>query len=305
MEPGVRVLLIEGDSNAARRIQRALTKADNGAFAVESVDRLLPGLDRLADGGIDVCVLDLSLPDSHGLRAVLAARAQAPDVPVLVLAPSGDDEAARRAVKEGARECLSRDELDPELLRAAVRGAASARLRPRPRSRESTARKLPTLGQAVDGLTSLLNERGLLALGERHVEIAILTRRPFAVLYIDVDGLAAANETHSTDAGDSILVDVAKLLTATFRGSDVVARVGGDEFCVLLSVVSAAEPSEAKVLARLEQAIERLNAKRDRLPISLTVGTARFDPELPAPFEAVLVRAKHEMRERKSRAAYT
>jgi diguanylate cyclase (GGDEF)-like protein len=296
--PELRVLLIDNDSKAARRVERALASAGNGSFAVEWVDRLLPGLDRLADGGIDVCLIGLSLDETQGPRTVLAARAQAPDVPVLALAQTPDEEVVRRVLEEGAEECLRTDKLDADVVAAAIRRVAKARARRREPSRE-----LPTREQAVDGLTSLLNERGLLALGERHVEVAVLTRRPFAVLYVDIDGLASVNAGAGTGEGDRVLVGVAGLLTATFRGSDVVARVGGDEFCVLLSVVSPTGASEKKAIVRLEQALEKLNAERDGRPVSLTVGAARFDPETPLPFESLLVRAKHEMRERKRRSA--
>jgi len=295
MERQVHVLLIEDDSKAARRIERALATAGGGTFTVERVERLVPGHDRLADGGIDVCLLDLALADSPGPRTVLAARAQAPDVPVLALAPAGDHGIAQLAIEEGAHECLLRDALEPEELAATIRRAAETRATP-----GRAARDLPARDQAVDGLTSLLNERGLLALGERHVDVAVLTRRPFALLYVDVDGLASVNEGRGTEAGDRLLVDVAHLLSETFRGSDVIARVGGDEFCILLSVVSQSGTGEERAVTRLEHALERLNADRGGPAISLTVGAARFDPELAAPFESLLVRAKHEMRERKS-----
>jgi diguanylate cyclase (GGDEF)-like protein len=294
----LRVLLIDDDSKAARRLERALAKAGGDSFAVEWVDALLPGLDRLADGGIDVCLIGLSPGEIQGSRTVLAARAQAPDVPVLALAPARDEELAQRALEEGAQECLHTDKLDADVVATTIRRAAETRPR-----RQQPSRELPTPEQAVDGLTSLLNERGLLALGERHVEVAVLTRRPFAVLYVDVDGLAAVNEAGGSEAGDRLLVEIAHLLTATFRGSDVIARVGGDEFCVLLSVVSPTGSSEEAASARLDQALEALNAERDGALISLTVGGARFDPETPVAFEALLVRAKHEMRERKPAAA--
>jgi GGDEF domain-containing protein len=83
----------------------------------------------------------------------------------------------------------------------------------------------------------------------------------------------------------------------------VIARVGGDEFCVLLSVVSQSGVGEERAVTRLAAALEEHNASRSGPPISLTVGAARFDPELPAPFASLLVRAKHEMRERKQAAS--
>jgi diguanylate cyclase (GGDEF)-like protein len=289
----VHVLLIEDDSKAARRIERALAKQGEGAFALERVDRLVPGLDRLACGGVDICLLDLSLPDSRGSRAILAARAQAPDVPILALVPSNDDELAHQAVADGAQGSLATDRLEARVLAESIRRA----------SEQQPAPAVPPPEQVVDGLTSMLNERGLLEIGNRYAEVAVLTRRPFALLYLDVNGLAAVNATHGPQAGDRFLLDITALLVSTFRSSDIIARVGGDEFCVLLSVVLPDGSGERRAVERLDEAVEHFNMERPQPTLSLTSGTARFDPGRPAPFETLLLRAKHEMRERKARTA--
>lgn len=290
----LRVLLIEGDPSTARQLQDALAARGTEDFELEWVRELVPGLDRLGEGTADVCVLDIALAGSAGARAVLAARVQAPGTPVIVLAGEADEEQAAKAVAEGAHDYLLREQLHPDLVAWGITQAAyRARRSPR-------FQKAPML----DELTGILNGRGLATVGERQVRVAAFTRRPFAVLYVDVDGLAGVNDRHGREAGDRLLVDVVTLLAGTFRASDVIARVGGDEVCVVLCDVTPDGFGEERAQERLAESLARLNARREHAPrITLTVGAARLDPGAPCTFDQLLRRARHAMRDRKRAAA--
>ena len=78
----ISVLIIEDNPGDARLVQETLKGSSNPAYRVEWVDRLSSGLVRLADGGIDVLLLDLGLPDSRGLAALSRIQDLAPNVPV-------------------------------------------------------------------------------------------------------------------------------------------------------------------------------------------------------------------------------
>ena len=71
------VLLIEDNPGDACLIREMLREAQGAGFGLESMERLTPGFERLAQGGIDAVLLDLSLPESHGLDTLLRVRAQA------------------------------------------------------------------------------------------------------------------------------------------------------------------------------------------------------------------------------------
>ena len=277
----LRVLLIEGDPSTARQVQDALAARGTEDFELEWVRELVPGLDRLGEGTADVCVLDIALAGSAGARAVLAARVQAPEPPVIVLAGEAGEEQAAKAVAEGAHDYLVKEQLHPDLVAWGITQAAYR------------ARRSPRLEQArmLDELTGILNGRGLATVGERQVRVAAFTRRPFAVLYVDVDGLAGINDRHGREAGDRLLVDV-------------IARVGGDELCVVLCDVTPDGFGEERAQERLAESLTRLNARRENAPrIALTVGAARLDPAAPCTFDQLLRRAKHAMRDRKRAAA--
>ncbi|MGE3142470.1 MAG: GGDEF domain-containing protein [Hyphomonadaceae bacterium] len=92
-----------------------------------------------------------------------------------------------------------------------------------------------------DALTQTLNRRGFLRELHRAMSIMERYKRPAAVLYIDLDGFKAINDKYGHAAGDALLRHVGRLLQESVRESDVVGRLGGDEFGVILNEVSASE----------------------------------------------------------------
>jgi len=119
----VRVLLIEDDRQFARMVQRILQKKEGPCFHVTWVDRLSLGLECLAMGGIDVVLLDLSLPDSRGLDTFRSANAEAPDIAIVILTGQDDKCLAITALHEGAQDYLVKGESEKALLgRAIVHG---------------------------------------------------------------------------------------------------------------------------------------------------------------------------------------
>ena len=112
----VQVLLIEDNPGDARLIRELLSEAQTITFVTENADRLSTGLARLAQGGIDAVLLDLSLPDSQGLETLEALRSKEPDVPVLVLTGLDDERTGLKAVRRGAQEYLVKGQTEAALL---------------------------------------------------------------------------------------------------------------------------------------------------------------------------------------------
>ena len=119
----VRILLIEDNPGDVRLIWEMLTEAQGTQFDLESTDRLAEGLELLARGGIDVVLLDLSLPDSSGLDTIDTVNARAPGMPVVVLTVHEDEALAIRAVRLGAQDYLVKNQVNASLLGHAVRYA--------------------------------------------------------------------------------------------------------------------------------------------------------------------------------------
>jgi diguanylate cyclase (GGDEF)-like protein len=142
----------------------------------------------------------------------------------------------------------------------------------------------------VDELTGLHNRRGFLEIAGHELQVCQRRGSATALLFVDVDGLKAVNDRHGHAQGDRMLREVAEVLRAATRESDLVARVGGDEFCVLLTRDSAVDGTV--LLDRLATTLAIWNA-RGELPFELafSVGVGLFDPAEPIDIEGLIERA--------------
>jgi len=188
-----------------------------------------------------------------------------------------------------------------ELFERAERATQVARGRNEELQREVVARKQAEEESRqlalIDPLTSIYNRRGFTALAAHVREIARRQRRPVHVLLIDLDRFKRINDTFGHAVGDKALVEFGQILTATFRKSDVVARTGGDEFCVLL-----AEPDEGiqTALARLRQNVDNRNDAGTRsYRLEFSVGLARAMPDDDVSIHALVEMADEAMYEEK------
>jgi PAS domain S-box-containing protein len=118
-----RVLMIEDNPGYAEVIQMMLERVKGTRFDVVCVKRLAEGLQRLMDESVDVILVDLTLPDSQGIATFNAVHAQEPELPIIVLTVTDNDELAFNAVQKGAQDYLVKDQVDAKLLVRAIRYA--------------------------------------------------------------------------------------------------------------------------------------------------------------------------------------
>ncbi len=150
----------------------------------------------------------------------------------------------------------------------------------------------------VDSLTGLANRRGLMPVLEHQLELARRQHEAVSILFLDIDGLKGVNDRLGHRQGDEMLAEAAALLRDTFRSSDVPARIGGDEFCVMLTAESAAQTDIASL--RLQAALDFANRLPGRLyPVSMSMGIATFDPERPVSASDLIAEADRRMYEHK------
>ncbi|MBI3297492.1 MAG: response regulator [Elusimicrobia bacterium] len=112
------VLLIEDDADDAYLIGKALSRTPGGNFALEVVDRLSRGIDRVAEGGIDVILLDLTLPDSMGLDTLQKTRAAVVSIPIVVMTGLDEESVALAALQQGAQDYLIKGQAADNLARS-------------------------------------------------------------------------------------------------------------------------------------------------------------------------------------------
>ncbi len=145
----IKVLLVEDNAGDARLIQEALMESEATLFSFTHVQRFSDALTRLSEESYDAVLLDLGLPDSHGLDTLVQARERAPDVPIVVLTGFGDEGLAVRAVQEGAQDYLVKGQVDNGVLIRSVRYAIERkRVEEAAREREVEAAKLANLQES-------------------------------------------------------------------------------------------------------------------------------------------------------------
>jgi two-component system cell cycle response regulator len=284
----IKVLLVEDNPGDARLIKETIEGAEAYQFELTHVERLSQALKHLKENHFDAILLDLLLPDGTGLNTFLRLIAQVPEVPIIVLTGLDNENLAVHALQNGAQDYLVKDQIDSRLLVRAIRYAIE-------RHRVQMALRSLSL---IDDLTNLYNRRGFLTLSEHHLKLSRRTKRGLLLIFIDLDDLKQINDTFGHKEGDMALVETANVLKDTFRSSDIIARLGGDEFVVL-----ALETSHTNVdilSTRLQKNIDIYNARENRpYKLSVSIGTAYYDPESSCSIDELVTRADKLMYEQK------
>jgi diguanylate cyclase (GGDEF)-like protein len=126
----------------------------------------------------------------------------------------------------------------------------------------------------TDTLTPLPNRRAFMRRLESVVQYAARHETPAAVLYIDLDGLKRINDDYGHHVGDAVLLHLARLLTENLRATDMVARIGGDEFGLILDHLSEADATaKAKALSDYVS-IQHVDVGATTIAIRVTIGLA-------------------------------
>jgi len=265
----------------ARALYEALAEVPEAVFELEWVDGLGKGLQKLESGSVDLVLLDLYLPESRGLDTFTTIHACNPGIPIIVLTGLDDRELALKAVRDGAQDYLVKGQFaGPSLVRSMQHAVIRHRIQG---DTEGLFWK--------DPLTGLYNRQGFLVLGEQFLRFADQTGRPLALVCADVDGLEKINREFGLKDGDAALQRVAGALSEAFAQSNLVARVGGDEFASMCLGSSGWPKWDFKAV--FEQAVRPHSAEGQR-PYSLTVtwGLSIYDPARPCSMATLIKHAE-------------
>jgi len=295
------LLLVEDNAGDARLIQEMLNEqGPNDTFLIHAT-AMKEAEAHLADGVIDLVLLDLGLPDAEGLQAVRRVRAAAPRVPLVVLTGLDDETVATQALQEGAQDFIIKGQMDLRGLLRALRYAVERK------NMEETARELTSqIAHAAshDFLTGLPNRLLLNDRIEFAIALAARHGKAIAVLFLDLDGFKHVNDSLGHSTGDKLLQSIATRLAQSVRVADTVSRQGGDEFVVLLSEVERAEDAAVTAVRILQAVAEPHEIDGRDLQVTASVGVSVY-PEDGKDAEALIKNADTAMYQAKDMGRQT
>jgi two-component system cell cycle response regulator len=238
----------------------------------------IEALEKIKKNSFDSAVIDVVMPLMDGITLTQELLRLYPNFPVMIMTGHADDHSAESAIAAGAREFIKKPFSIDEFI-----------LRFDKMMRDHKGEETLLALSLTDELTGLYNRRRFFVLTEQYLKVAIRTRKRSLLLYIDMDDLKWINDHCGHNEGDQALIHLSKILKKTFRESDIIARIGGDEFVVLLE--SNIENDEM-LISRLYENIKDCNAKGSKsYKLSISVGAAPFDPENPISIDELLSKA--------------
>jgi two-component system cell cycle response regulator len=265
------IILVEDDANVSLMLSRHLTRAGYGVRSAESIQAAR----ELFHEPWDLVILDRNLPDGDGIDLCRDLRAADPHAYIVMLTANNTDAAKLEGFACGADDYITKPAQIDELMARIRAGLRIVALQ----------KKLLELSN-TDPLTSLRNRRAFDERLSEAFEHARRYERPLSLAIVDVDHFKAINDAHGHDSGDAVLRGVAKLIGSGSRQTDFVARVGGEEFAILLPETALFEALQFGEKLRSSIAAQPILGHEVRV----SIGIASF-PHSIVPGQAELFRA--------------
>ena len=274
----VRVLLVEDDEDAYLLTHSRLRKINGTRYDLVWVTNGEDALAVLAHEFFDVCLMDYYLRDGTGMELLKRFDRRIEHPPVIMLTGASNRQLDMAAMGAGAVDYLVKDRIDPELLERSIRYALEReRLL---RDLEATQEKLRHQA-AHDELTGLYNRRWFMSTLEKEISVAKRHHYPLSMCISDLDRFKVLNDRFGHLAGDQALEAFAKVLAINLRLGDTAARIGGDEFAVLLP--QASRKQAGPVVQRIKTALESLRLvapNGEEFAIGASFGIAEMKPSM-------------------------
>jgi diguanylate cyclase (GGDEF)-like protein len=281
MRDPLKVLVVEDDAVTRQILLRILTDRDYQVSAFGTAEEAMRACEEKI---YPLLFLDLVLPGADGFAFCRWLRALPGGDRSLVLVGTASEhpDDLRKILEAGAddyiRKPYRRDLLDIRLTIAEERIKQLEAKRSLEESLHQEQERLRYLA-VHDPLTRIRNRATLAETMDRIVDEA-RNGVPGALIYIDLDDFKSVNDSFGHAAGDELLITVASVLTRTVRSGDILFRLGGDEFCILMQAVHL---SEVKLIAeriRVNIAIALRSSNRNPCAVAASIGIATIDGKL-------------------------
>jgi diguanylate cyclase (GGDEF)-like protein len=285
-------ILVVDDSKTARiAMKEVLESQQFHVLEADSGPTALALLEKHPE--TKVVITDYNMPGMDGFELVTRIRQDRPkgELAIIGISGYGSGLLSVRFLKAGASDFLTKPYMEEELY---------CRINQNIEMLEyiDTVEK----SSNVDYLTGIYNRRYFFQMGQKLIENAKRGNITLTAAMIDIDRFKSINDKHGYEAGDIILIEVAQILTRSFRSADIVARFGGEQFCILAPNMNR-ECTEV-VFDRIRSRIERkkIPIEEDNVNITVSIGATIGETgsieEMMKQSEDLLLRAKKNGRNR-------
>jgi len=266
------ILLVDDDIVDRKLIKRAL-RNDISVTNIHEVSCAVEGLEIAQSGSFDVLLLDYMMPEIDGIEMVIALRARTDlgKTAIVMMSSSEDDDVALSCLHAGAQDFITKSEITSSKLKRSIL-QAKKRFEMEKKLHDSFC-QVRELAEK-DSLTGLSNRYHFEDALKISLDNNIRTNQIISLLFLDLDHFKNINDTYGHDMGDLVLQEVVTRINKCLRGNELFARIGGDEFAILLTgLKSEAEPT--LVATRIIKALsEPLLIKEHELQCGVSVGIA-------------------------------
>ncbi|MEZ4455142.1 MAG: diguanylate cyclase [Gemmatimonadales bacterium] len=294
-----RILLVEDNPDDAELFLG--TFGAFGPFDIAHVGTLAQAMARVAHDPPDIVLLDLGLPDSDGIATLTTMLPAARNVPITVMTGQDDEDLAVAAVRAGAQDYLVKGFVDNRTMTRLLRHAME---RHHLRTALKAERDAESYRATHDPLTGLANRALFFDRLEHILARGLRYRESFAVAFIDLDRFKPINDRYGHEAGDKVLAEFATRLRTNTRSSDTLARVGGDEFAILMERIENRNDADHHCRELVDGATAPIQVGGDWIPITASFGVALYPedgidpPALLRAADTAMYRRKHAGRPR-------
>jgi diguanylate cyclase len=265
VEPPKRVLLVDDDRQQFLLIGYQLSAAHDDNYRLVWCQDLEKGLTHIENQECDVVLLDYhwGVNCTDFIRRANALNSR---IPIIVMTDDRENDVDRRAISEGASDYLVKENVNSEVLERSIRYAIE---------RKKIEQHLDHLAH-YDHLTGLPNRVLFLDRLAQMVNLSQRSKHQFTLMYIDLNKFKEVNDNYGHHTGDKLLTEFSSRLQAAVRRSDTVARIGGDEFTVILNNVG----STPKIIFLAQKIIDSVQKSffidDNELQVGCSIGIAVF-----------------------------
>ena len=271
----ITVLIIEDNNADSRLIKELLTETTDEIYCIEYAERLSDGIKKILENRFDIALVDLNLPDSIGLDTISFIVKKDINIPLIILTGLDDLSIATKSLSEGIQDYLVKGQFDDKTLKRSIRYAIERKkLEVEKRQFEHELNDLKNKYQFLsfhDSLTGLYN-RMYFDEEIKRINSDIKRFKPLTIISIDINNLKDTNDMLGHEQGDILIIETAKILSSFIRKTDILARIGGDEFCAVLPNTELAIANKRK--KELKERIKVCNSQNAIIKINIAIGIA-------------------------------